>query len=395
MSTASAVATGAERPRLLVVDDESDMCRFVAEVASQSGYAPVCASTPHEVRQQLTQQFAVVVLDLDMPGMDGVETMRVLASRQSAMRLILMSGHDTEIIDSARRIAASHGLPVCGSLTKPVRAATLSKVLGRGEGLPERTRSGSAISIDDLEQALRERQFVLHYQPQLSAAGKCIGVEALARWQRPGHGLLPPDRFIPHVEGAGLALRLTEQLTEVAFEDCAGLERRKRSAGRVSVNIPPPALHHAAFPDDVTSLSDRLGWPRDRLCFEITESSVALEPAAASTMLERLRAIGCRIALDDFGTGHSSLVLLGTLPLNEMKIDKTFILAALHDRTARAVVENSVKLGKELGLDVVAEGVETAEQWEWVRRLGCDAAQGFHLARPMPAEALAEWLARN
>jgi len=391
MSATSNLPPAGERPRLLVLDDETAMCQFVAEVAAQSGYAARSASTPSEVRQELEERFEVIVLDLDMPGMDGIETMRILSERSSARRLILMSGHDPEIMDSAKRIAAAHGLPVTAALTKPVRAATLRRVLGR-DSPPDGGTGEPPLGLSELRAAITERQFVLEYQPQVSLRdGRWVGVEALVRWRHPSRGLLQPNRFVPLMEKSGLTIPLTTAVANLAMTECRALQS-VHFGGRLSINVPPAALSLPSFADDMIALADTCGWPHEQLCCEITESSVALEPVAAAEMLKGLRARGCQLSVDDFGTGHSSLVLLGVLPFSEMKIDKSFILAALQDRTARVIVENSIKLGKELGLTVVAEGVETAAHWRWLEDLGCDVAQGFYCAKPMPVEALPDWI---
>jgi diguanylate cyclase (GGDEF)-like protein len=248
--------------------------------------------------------------------------------------------------------------------------------------------------IADLRGAMEAGQLVCHYQPKADlATGEVRGVEALLRWQHPRRGLVPPGEFIPAAEHTGLIGPLTMHVLDVALADA----RRWRDAGTpltVAVNLAAPNLADRGLPAQVARALDRHGLPGDALELEITETAMLSDPERAEQVLAELAAMRVTVALDDFGTGYSSLARLGRLPLHALKVDRTFV-ARMHDGGGHAaIVRSTVDLGHNLGLQVVAEGVERPEDWDALRALGCDVAQGYGIARPMPASAMLAWAAR-
>jgi diguanylate cyclase len=257
--------------------------------------------------------------------------------------------------------------------------------------------------IDDrltMTEALRtalydEDQFVLHYQPKLTlATGRVSGVEALVRWRQP-RGLLFPDQFLPLAEAAGLMPALTTVVLDQALRQCAAW----RSVGldlSVAVNLSTSDLLDPELPVLIDALLTNLSVPPSALHLEITESVVMRDPARSLSTLERLDALGVRLAVDDYGTGYASLAYLSTLPVHDLKLDKSFVIAMGGDgqdaERARSIVASTVTLSDALGLDLIAEGVETAEILTQLRELGCTAAQGYHISRPLTATALTAWL---
>jgi diguanylate cyclase (GGDEF)-like protein len=258
--------------------------------------------------------------------------------------------------------------------------------------------------IDDrltMTEALRtalydEDQFVLHYQPKLTLATGCVsGVEALVRWRQPDRGLIFPDQFLPLAEAAGLMPALTTVVLDQALRQCAAW----RSVGldlSVAVNLSTSDLLDPELPVLIDALLTNLSVPPSALHLEITESVVMRDPERSLATLERLDALGVRLAVDDYGTGYSSLAYLSTLPVHDLKLDKSFVIAMGGDgqdaERARSIVASTVTLSNALGLDLIAEGVETAEILTQLRELGCTAAQGYHISRPLTATALTAWL---
>ncbi len=243
----------------------------------------------------------------------------------------------------------------------------------------------------DLRRALANDELVVHYQPKATFDGKVVGVEALVRWQHPTLGLVPPDRFIPLAEHSGLIRPLTVCVLRAALDQL----RRCREQGMdltVAVNLSAQHLLDRDLPGQVTEMLREVDIPADRLELEITESSLMVNPKRAVEVLTRLGEIGVRIAIDDFGTGFSSLQYLKQLPVNVLKVDRTFVGAMADNDHDALIVRSTIDLGRNLGLQVVAEGVETTEIWDALADLGCDIAQGFLLARPMPSGELSEWL---
>jgi diguanylate cyclase (GGDEF)-like protein len=237
----------------------------------------------------------------------------------------------------------------------------------------------------ELRRALDEHELVLHYQPKADLADRrIVAVEALVRWQHPQHGLLGPDEFIPLAEATGVIRELTLQVLDEALRQ----QRAWRDAGldiRVAVNLSARDLYDLTLPATVARTLARHGVPAAALELEITESVIVSDPMRARAILNRLSEMGVGLAVDDYGTGYSSLGYLKRLPIDQMKIDRSFVMQMAEDRNDAAIVRSTVELGRNLGLKVVAEGVETAAAWAHLKALGCDFAQGYYLSRPVPA----------
>jgi EAL domain-containing protein (putative c-di-GMP-specific phosphodiesterase class I) len=240
----------------------------------------------------------------------------------------------------------------------------------------------------ELRRALERDELVLHYQPKVVLeTGRVAGVEALVRWQHPVHGLRGPGAFLPHAEHTALMKPLTLHVLRTALSDLA----RWRGDGldlTVAVNLAVQSLLDLRTPAQVGELLAEFGLSPSVLILEVTESLLLHDPQRAGEVLRDLREMGCGLALDDFGTGYSSLEHLKRLPVDELKIDKSFVMAMDRDPADRAIVASTAALGRALGLRVVAEGVESAASASVLAAIGCDAAQGFHYSPPVPPEQL-------
>jgi EAL domain-containing protein (putative c-di-GMP-specific phosphodiesterase class I) len=249
--------------------------------------------------------------------------------------------------------------------------------------------------LGGLRLALERDELLLHYQPKADLrSGDIRGVEALVRWQHPEHGLLGPGEFIPLAERTGLIHPLTRSVLDGALDQAARW-RRAGSPLSVAVNVSTRCLLDLAFPDQIAG--QLAGWevPPHLLVLEITESAVMADPARALEVLRGLHALGVAIAIDDFGTGYSSMAYLKELPVDELKIDRPFVSQMAASSRDAVIVRSTIDLGHNLGLRVVAEGVETRQAWEALAALGCDLAQGYYLGRPMPAADLERHLWRG
>jgi diguanylate cyclase (GGDEF)-like protein len=261
----------------------------------------------------------------------------------------------------------------------------------------ERSSLSRLALASELAEAIEKGELRLDYQPKVSCAGGAVtGVEALVRWQHPTRGLLLPDVFVPLAEQTGIIRELTDWVLVRALAECAAWHR----AGHllpVAVNLSAGTVHDPGLLDAVMSATTRAGLPPEALELEITESAVMRDPAGALRSLEALTSRGVRFALDDFGTGYSSLGYLQRLPVASVKIDKTFVtpLGRGDDSVASAIVRAVVELGHSLHLSVIAEGVDAAAVVAAVAALGCDAMQGFYLAKPMDARALQAWMTEH
>ncbi len=246
--------------------------------------------------------------------------------------------------------------------------------------------------LGDLRHALEHDELTLHYQPKAAlATGQVSHLEALVRWDRPGHGLQPPSEFVPLAERTGLIKQLSVSVLDAALRQM----RAWADAGRdmtVAVNLSARNLLEADLPETVAGLLADHGVPADRLILEITESAVMSDETHSLDVLVRLGELGVSLSIDDFGTGYSSLSRLRRLPVDEIKIDRSFVAHMDRERGDALIVQSTVELAHNLGLRVVAEGVETKAIWTALAELGCDYAQGYFLCRPMPPDALCAWL---
>ncbi|MSO78812.1 MAG: EAL domain-containing protein [Acidimicrobiia bacterium] len=293
-------------------------------------------------------------------------------------------------------LAPEHGNDPTLLLQRADIAMYLAK--GQGSGCEPYTLEADGHSRErlalagELRDAIERGQLVLHFQPKAHVeTGAVYGVEALVRWEHPERGLVYPDMFIPAAEHAGVIWELTEYVLHEAVR-----ERELWSAHGVSldvsVNVSARDLLDDRLLDTVAAmLRDRV-LPRGALTLEITESQIMAEPARVSPMLARLNALGVRLSIDDFGTGYSSFASLRRLPIDEIKVDKSFVMGMGDDENDIVIVRSTVDLGRNLGLTVVAEGVEDAIAYQRLRSMGCDSAQGYFLSRPVTSDELLRWV---
>jgi diguanylate cyclase (GGDEF)-like protein len=247
--------------------------------------------------------------------------------------------------------------------------------------------------IGDMRAAMGNGEFTLVYQPKLALrTGRIVAVEALLRWQDPERGMIAPSRFIPFAEQTGFIREITPWVLDSVIRQAS----RWQEAGldiAVSANLSALDLLDPGLSGRVRELLERHGVPADRLCLEITESALMADPSLALAHLAELAALGIRLSIDDYGVGQASLAYLKSLPVNELKLDRSFITSITDSPRNSAIVESTIMLSHALGLTVVAEGVETQAELGWLIAHGCDVVQGYCIARPMPAQQLPDWIA--
>ncbi len=249
--------------------------------------------------------------------------------------------------------------------------------------------------MGELRRALDQHELVLDYQPKATLAdGKVHSVEALVRWKHQVRGIIPPDDFIPMAEQTGLIKPLTLYVIEEALRQCWSWQDGGLRLA-IAVNLSARTLVDVDFPTQVAELLERCRVEPSLLEFEITESAMLVDPRRTKQILERLSGMGIRLSIDDFGTGYSSLAYLKRLPVSEIKVDRSFVMNMDDDEDDATIVRSTIELGRNLGLDVVAEGVENQEVWDRLKALGCTAAQGYYLSRPVPPSELQDWLLKR
>lgn len=400
--------------KLLILDDEIAIARTIATIAEMAGLEARITTNPAEFFHSLDDwQPTHIALDLVMPEMDGVQVMVNLAERGCRARVIITSGVGSRVLDAAGRSAAEHGLYIAGMLAKPFSAAALRALLldpgarldsGAGTGRRQQTaHRGVDLGPEHLRRALDGRQLYLAYQPQIACdTGAVTGFEALVRWHHPEAGTIMPDRFIPMAESTGLIDELTDQVLELGLawlsevfpsrsgETSGGAERDEDVT--LSINMPAGTLGDRDFVEHALQACRRHGIDQSRVILELTETSAMRDPVASLDQLTRMRMKGFQLSIDDFGTGFSSMLQLARLPFSELKVDRSFVMTAMQSMESRAVVRSILDLGKSLGLRTVAEGVEDGATLEFLKGIGCDVAQGYFIARPMPGDAVPGWM---
>lgn len=384
--------------KVLILDDEPFVLKLMSHQLKSLGVEDIttCQGGDEAVAlmETATDRFDLIVLDLQMPGMDGVEFMRHLVRLQYNGGLLLVSGEGERILHTAEKLSRAHHLYVLGALHKPVSPAQFEQVLESYTRQDNhRASSRKNYNTAELRWAILNHELVNYYQPKVDVrTGRVVGVETLVRWQHPQDGLIYPDQFIGEAEESSLI----DDLTEAVLIQALRHTRTWLDQGlmlHVSVNISMENLKSLDFPDRVIGQADAAGVPLKHLVLELTESRLLKNLLMILDILTRLRLRQISLSIDDFGTGHSSLVQLRDLPFDELKVDRGFVHAACRDASTRAIYEASVEMAAQLGMTSVAEGVEDRDDWNFLQASGGDLAQGYFIARPMPAEALPEWLA--
>ena len=343
----------------------------------------------------------ILILDLQMPKIDGIEVIRHLAKMENSPELILMSGQDAAVLSAAENLAVAHALVVRGTLEKPLSIARLRSLLEPQTAIRRTKLTGDLksavrdVSVEELREALDLDQFVLRYQPKeefaVSGASK-YSAECLVRWQHPTQGLIYPDRFIALVERQGWM----PDLTTIVFNQAIRQQRQWQKDGlqiNLSINVSASDITSLILPETVSRLLADNELDTTTITLEVTESELMGELTTSLDVLTRLRLKGVRLSIDDFGTGYSSLLQLFRMPFSELKIDQSFVSKMVVDMEALAIVKACILLGEQFNMRVVAEGVEDRATKELLAELGCQAVQGYFIAKPMAAEDLRSWLA--
>ena len=383
--------------RILVIDDEIDVGEFVFEAAQAMGLECIVTTDAKTFLEALTPNTTLILLDLMMPEMDGIELLRLLGERKCKTGIVLMSGVGKRTLESAGQVAQALGLSIVGHLQKPFRLTELEEVLER-HAEPEATSDVKqtpkiVIEKEELQRAIERVEFVLYYQPQIEiATGRVIGVEALVRWQHPERGLIFPDNFIGRMEELGLIDELGWFVMDRGMSEVGQFANGDGIAPMLSLNASVYSLHNLKFPDILATLAEKHGISPRNVTIEITESGLIKELSNTLDILTRLRMKQVQLSIDDFGTGYAMMQQLKNIPATELKIDKSFVMDMQVNDSDRIMVMKTIELGHELGLQVIAEGVEMQEQLDFLRLKRCDHAQGYLFSRPIPPKEMVSWL---
>ncbi|PYD86523.1 MULTISPECIES: EAL domain-containing protein [Massilia] len=337
----------------------------------------------------------VAIVDLALPGMDGLELIRRLGQIQVPARLVVTGAQPADLLFSVETLAEAYGVELLGVIARPVSAAKLKPLLDNYSPLarPPRKPGGPRFTFQQIGIGLQKRQFEPFFQPKIElATGQVKGLEAFARWRHPEHGVLGPASFMEALEESGRIDFLDWSMIELSVERCRWFQEQGIPVP-ISLNIAPETLAHPAFVRQIGAALERHKVLPDYITFELPESSVLNTNPDFIERLVRLRMMGFGLAIDDYGTGRSNLQLLARIPFTELKIDRSFVDGASKRRPLGTVLRSCLNLAHSLDRMSVAVGVETRQDWDFLQSLGCTYAQGYHIANPMEATAFPAWLA--
>lgn len=383
--------------KVLLVDDDPTqlivLSGYFMGLGCDQIFEASSAKKALEIVRENKAEISLIVSDLMMPDMDGIEMLRALKQEGYNGSLALISSLEQNLIDSARKLGDLHQLKIIGTCRKPLTKQNLDNVF-HGVNFTEQASykaTNTSTELDAVLVGLEADQFIPHYQPKVDVlSGRIVGAEALVRWEHPEKGLIQPAEFLPAFE----ANNLIPDLTFLMFRKALGDMKKWQGSDiqiKVAVNVSATEIADLAFPGKIQVLLREFDIEARKIVIEVTENQVLEFNSISMEVLTRLRLMGIDIAIDDFGTGYSNLSTLKEFPYTELKIDQAFIRGMTKDSFSQETVRVAATLGRQLNMRLLAEGVESADEWEFVKQRGIDEVQGFYIARPMPADAFASF----
>ena len=383
--------------RVLLVDDDVFMLQLLKEMLQKLGIHNIFTATDGKAALTIMDganlPMQLLICDLNMPGMDGIEFFRHLAARRFPGWLIISSGSDTRLLKTVGNLLEAHHLRILDILHKPLKQSQLLNALIKvAESTPtDNNLYLQKLSPEEVRTGILEGQVETYFQPQVSVTdGQITGAECLARWRHPTKGIVPPLAFISVAEEHGLIDALTMVIFRKAMQHHGEWTRQGHNL-KISINVSMDNLDRLDLPEQFADITRQEGVDIKNVMLEMTESRLMSNLTASLDIITRLRLKGFGLSIDDFGTGYSSMEKLHQLPFTELKIDRAFVFGAGGDAAARAIMDLSVQMGRALDMRVVAEGAETREDWDLVTASGCDELQGYVVSKPMPAAEFINW----
>ncbi|HYC48805.1 MAG TPA: EAL domain-containing response regulator [Burkholderiales bacterium] len=384
----------------LVVEDQEFQRNMLVKMLKHMGAQMIhTASDGREALEHLHKLDApvdVIISDLDMPGMDGMEFIRHIGEDGLGTSLIVASGVERGVLTSVETMAAAYGINFLGTIEKPVTPRKIEELLQINKpvlsGGAQARSATPTLPLAEIVDGLRAGEFEPFFQPKVCiATGEVVGAEALARWRHPRQGVISPYLFIKPLEDSGNIDMLMRAMLAKAATFCReACHANPRFC--VAVNLSIKSLSDVKIADDITEIVRRQHLDPRHIVLEITESTATTDIGRVLENLARLRIKGFELSIDDYGTGYSSLEQLTRIPFTELKIDQSFVTHAGRHESARVILGSSLEMARKLKLRAVAEGVETSANWNLLVDLGCDIAQGYYISRPMSKELFMDWL---
>jgi EAL domain-containing protein (putative c-di-GMP-specific phosphodiesterase class I)/FixJ family two-component response regulator len=380
---------------ILIVEDSLLHSQLAASLCRELGVERI-----REARDGLAglemlrqQQPELLLLDLEMPRLDGVQVLQYMARENLRVPVVVTSGKDYMLISSVEQMGRELGLPILGGLKKPLRKEDLTDLLRRRWGRDAQSSGPADLCSDsDIRRALDAGQIVPYYQPKIVLQnGRLKGAEMLARWLHPEHGVIAPSRFIPVMEACGWTTELTLLMLENGLKQW---QEWARYGIRIplSINLSALSLQGDALVPAIEARQRASRVPARYTIFEITETAVADNLAEAIGIAARLRLSGFGLSIDDFGTGFATLQQLTRFPFTELKIDQSLVTSVCEKPHLEAILNSVIELAQRMQLSTVAEGIETGADFDFMGTHGCTMGQGYHIARPMDAAHFGQWV---
>lgn len=384
----------------LVVEDHEFQRNVALKILADLGATSVAWAADGRAALKLLEAPAaavdIIISDLAMPGMDGMEFMRHLGNAGIPVSIILASGSDGPLIASVETMTRAYGVTVLGAIEKPVTPAKLEALIRLHAptqadlNRPEAARA--PFTLEEMLAGLENDQFEPFFQPKVElASGRIRGAEALARWRHPHHGIIQPSAFIDTMERNDMIDALTWSMLHKAAVVCREWRTASGLDVTVSVNLSIRSLADAELAAQITELVLREDVEPRHMILELTESAATTDVGMALENLSRLRMNGFGLSIDDYGTGYSSMQQLMRIAFSEIKIDRAFVATAARHESARIILQSSLDMARKLNITSVAEGIESQQDWDLLHEFGCELAQGYFIAMPMEAGRFMEW----
>lgn len=398
---------GGKPNSLLIVDDSSVQRDHAVRLCRAHGvpliYEAVSGFEALELLDILAISPALIMVDLEMPGMDGIELIQQLHRRGVRLPLIVCSSRERALIQSVEIMARNLGMSAVAGVQKPLTPEALEVAFGAVLSAQARESAtglvdeggAQALNAQSLASAIEAGHISVHYQPKVDMrTGIVRGVEALARWQLEDGAFVRPDRFIPLAEQCGLIHDLTRAVMHRALAQATEWNARGLRLS-MAINLSQSLFDGHEVVGEIVGMVNEYALQPDQLVFEITESTVADRIGIALGSLARLRLKGFGLSIDDYGTGFSSMQQLARIPFTELKIDRSFVHEAHHRSDLGVILQSALDMGHRLGLVTVAEGIESMKDWRFLQQSGCSVGQGYLIGKPMPPSELPAWLKRH
>ncbi|MEM8649675.1 MAG: EAL domain-containing response regulator [Pseudomonadota bacterium] len=384
---------------LLVDDDPTQIAILSAYFSGQQLACTIRSATDPAVALEILkaefENIDLIVSDLQMPNMDGIEFLRHLKNMAYENKLAILSGVGSGILEHAGRLAKMHNLQLIGKLAKPLNKTSMDTVfLAHKDTASEVADDFQEVVItqSDFSFALQSGEIKPYYQPKVDVVtGKIKGAESLARWERYDGNFVAPSCFVEFAEDNGRIEELTINLFSQVLRDAKTFLASDPSLS-FAVNLSPQMLRNVSLPDRLYGMMNSAGLSSENISFEITENSILNQDAVTLEVLSRLRIQGFHVAIDDFGTGSSNIQTLRDFPFSELKIDRSFVSTAYDNEFSAQTVSVAVKFAQEMGMRTVAEGVEHIRDWELISEYGIDEAQGFLISKAVPPLTLIKFI---